>query len=91
MGSIAARNYGGSYAYSTSKSALNMITRGLAADLRGIITVALDPGWVKTDMGGQGAELTVHESASGILKVIDSLTPADSGEFLRWDGKYNPW
>jgi NAD(P)-dependent dehydrogenase (short-subunit alcohol dehydrogenase family) len=93
MGSITHRDYGGSYAYCASKAALNMITRGLAADLqpRGIIVTALDPGWVQTDMGGAGADLTPQESVSGMMKVIAGLKMADSGAFLRWDGSSLPW
>lgn len=93
MGSLDDRTYGGSYAYSTSKAALNMVTRGLAADLRstGITVLTLDPGWVQTDMGGDGAPLTPPESALGIIKVIDGLTAKDSGTFLRWDGSVHAW
>ncbi|MCB9452536.1 MAG: SDR family oxidoreductase [Anaerolineaceae bacterium] len=93
MGSLAARTYGADYAYCTSKAALNMVTRGLAADLRRdtITVIALDPGWVQTDMGSPDADLTPQESARGIRSVIDGLTPADSGAFLRWDGGSHPW
>lgn len=91
MASIEQRTYGGSYAYTASKAALNMTTRGLAADLRGVTVIALDPGWVKTRMGGRGAQLTTEESALGVLRVIDGLTPADSGGYFRWNGKRLPW
>jgi NAD(P)-dependent dehydrogenase (short-subunit alcohol dehydrogenase family) len=93
MGSLTLHDYGGDYGYSSSKAALNMVTRMLAADLRrhNIITVSLDPGWVQTDMGGRSASLTPQESARGILKVVDSLAQRDSGSYLRWDGGTHPW
>ena len=84
---------GGSYPYRTSKAALNMVVKGLAADLaaRGIIAVALSPGWVQTDMGGSNAKLTPEESVAGMRSVIDQLTPADSGRFLHYQGEDSPW
>jgi len=51
----------------------------------------IDPGWVKTDMGGAGATLEPEESARGLLAVIDGLTPEDAGRFLRYDGSEVPW
>jgi len=93
MGSIAMNDAGGHYPYRASKAALNMVVKGLSADLaaRGIIPVALSPGWVQTDMGGSGAELTPEESVAGMRAVIDGLTPADSGRFLNYQGEDRPW
>lgn len=93
MGSLNGRDYGGFYGYCTSKAALNMVTRGMAIDLNesSIVTIALDPGWVQTDMGGEEADLTPQESVSGMLRVIDSLTRKDNGAFLRWTGHTLPW
>jgi NAD(P)-dependent dehydrogenase (short-subunit alcohol dehydrogenase family) len=93
MASISDRTYGGSNAYCISKAGLNMLARGAAAELKkdGMIAVALDPGWVKTDMGGPHATLTPDESARGIIRVVDGLTMHDSGQFWRWDGQHNEW
>ncbi len=93
MGSLAERTYGADYAYCASKAALNMVTRGLASDLRRdkITIIALDPGWVQTDMGSPEADLTPQESAHGIRAVVESLNLAQTGQFLRWDGQQNPW
>ena len=79
--------------YSTSKAALNMLGKGLAATLasRRIIVVALSPGWVRTDMGGAGAPLSAEASVRGLRKVIERLTPRDSGRFLSHDGSEIPW
>lgn len=93
MGSLNDRDYGGYYGYCTSKAALNMVTRGLAADLAeyGIVTVSLDPGWVQTDMGGEDADLAPAEAVKGILRVIDTLTRKDNGTYLRWNGRTLAW
>lgn len=53
--------------------------------------ICMDPGWVKTALGGEGAMLETMESAAGILKVIGGLTPADSGKFWRYNGTHHPW
>jgi NAD(P)-dependent dehydrogenase (short-subunit alcohol dehydrogenase family) len=92
-GSLAQKSSGGGYSYSSSKSALNMLTRALAFDLRsaGIVVIAIHPGWVRTDMGGTTAPLSPAESARGVLDVADSLGPDDTGSFLRHDGREAPW
>ena len=79
--------------YATSKAALNMLVKGLAAHLarHAIIVVALSPGWVRTDMGGAQAPLTPEVSVSGLRKVIDKLKSTDSGRFLSHDGAEIPW
>ena len=79
--------------YSTSKAALNMLAKGLAATLgaRGISVVALSPGWVRTDMGGSGAPLSPQTSVAGLRKLIARLKPADSGRFFSYDGSSIPW
>jgi NAD(P)-dependent dehydrogenase (short-subunit alcohol dehydrogenase family) len=93
MASLENRTYGGSHSYCMSKAALNMASRGLASDLRArkIVVIALDPGWVRTDMGGPSATLAPHESANGILKVIDNLTMKDNGKYLDYRGGQHPW
>jgi NAD(P)-dependent dehydrogenase (short-subunit alcohol dehydrogenase family) len=58
---------------------------------RGIVVVALSPGWVRTDMGGAGAPLSPQASVTGLRKVIAALKPADSGRFLSYDGSSIPW
>ena len=79
--------------YSTSKAALNMLVKGLAATLaaRKIVVVALSPGWVRTDMGGDSAPLSPERSVAGLRKVISSLRETDSGRFLSHDGAEIPW
>ncbi|HVK86758.1 MAG TPA: SDR family oxidoreductase [Kofleriaceae bacterium] len=93
MGSIEDNKSGGAYAYRMAKVALNMMSRSLSVDLRadGITSVVINPGWVKTDMGGASAPTPVAESVAGILREVDRATLADSGEFLNWKGNRYPW
>lgn len=76
------------YCYGTSKAALNMFTRTLAAEMtpQGITVSAISPGWVKTDMGGPHAIITPDESAADLSRTIASLTIDQSGCFLGRDG-----
>jgi NAD(P)-dependent dehydrogenase (short-subunit alcohol dehydrogenase family) len=92
MGSIS-DNGGGWVPYRTSKAALNMAWNSLALDARsrGIACVLFSPGWVKTRMGGSGAEITSERSVSDMRALIDRLTIEDSGRFLRRDGSDLPW
>ena len=92
LGSIAEAS-GMTLPYATSKAALNMLVKGLAATLgaKGVRVVALSPGWVRTDMGGSGAPLGAETSVAGLRKVIAGLTPSDSGRFFSHDGSPIPW
>lgn len=87
------RERGGTYSYAASKAALNMYTRALAGadEMQGIAVVAFSPGWVKTEMGGDDAELTVEESIASLTEQINKLTPEDSGKFLNRDGTPRAW
>ena len=87
--------------YRTTKAALNMMTVCAAAEMRtnpktkSVKVIAVDPGWMNTDMGSRGgtikAPLEPRESAAGIVALIESLTPEDSGKFLNWRGEEMPW
>jgi NAD(P)-dependent dehydrogenase (short-subunit alcohol dehydrogenase family) len=92
LGSISEAS-GTTLPYATSKAALNMLVKGLAAHLsgRGIVVVALSPGWVRTDMGGAQAPLAPEASVRGLRNVIDKLKSTDSGRFLSHDGEEIPW
>ncbi|MET0361235.1 MAG: SDR family oxidoreductase [Sphingobium sp.] len=80
-------------AYRASKAAVNKVSQGLATDLsdKGIAVAALHPGWVRTDMGGRGADISPEESAAGIKAVLDGLSIGDSGKFWDYDGGIVPW
>ena len=93
MGSIADNTSGGSILYRSSKAAVNMVTRSLAIDLapRGITCVVINPGWVRTDMGGANATLEPSESISRMRHIIANLGPEQSGKFLNHTGSEYPW
>jgi NAD(P)-dependent dehydrogenase (short-subunit alcohol dehydrogenase family) len=93
LGSIASTQSFYTPSYAVSKVALNMAARLAAIPLaeQGIRSVALHPGWVKTDMGGPAAPLEAPESVSGMLRVIDTL-PADArGDLIDYSGETLPW
>lgn len=93
MGSIADNTSGGYVPYRTSKAAVNMVMRCAAIELarRRIVCIVINPGWVKTDMGGPGATLAPEKSVTAMRGVIDKLTAGDSGKFFNYDGREYPW
>jgi NAD(P)-dependent dehydrogenase (short-subunit alcohol dehydrogenase family) len=80
-------------AYRASKAALNKFAQCLADELRpsGVAVVSMHPGWVRTDMGGPGATLSVEESAEGIIKVVESLTLSDTRRYVDYRGVDIDW
>ncbi len=80
-------------AYRVSKQAVNRLMRGLATELKpqGVPVLIVHPGWVKTDMGGDGAQLSPEQSAAQLLKLIDKFDIASTGKFLAWNGKELAW
>lgn len=84
---------GGGYAYRASKAAATNLARNLAHDLapEGIAIAAWHPGWVRTDMGGSGADISASESAAGLLARLDALTPDKTGTFETYAGETIPW
>lgn len=93
LGSIGNNEHGQSYAYRTSKAALNMIARSLAVDLRerGIRVISMAPGWTQTALGGWSATWSVEDSVAKQIKVIAALGPEDTGRFLNLHGESVPW
>jgi NAD(P)-dependent dehydrogenase (short-subunit alcohol dehydrogenase family) len=70
-----------------------MVTKTLANDLagRGIIVISFHPGWVQSDMGGDGASIPATESVAGMRHVIEGLSAADNGKFFNYDGAPLEW
>lgn len=79
--------------YSISKAAQNMLTLHQSRDLKRnhAIVIAMDPGWVKTRMGGKGAMVEPEVSVASMLEVVNGLKREDSGKFYRFDGAPVPW
>lgn len=80
---------GGSYVYRASKAAALNLGRNLAADLKreGIAVGIYHPGWVRTGMGGDRADIGAEEAAKGLAARFDALSPATTGCFETWDGR----
>jgi NAD(P)-dependent dehydrogenase (short-subunit alcohol dehydrogenase family) len=80
-------------AYRASKAAVNKVMQGLATELEpeGIAVALVDPGWVRTDMGGPQAYNDPADVAAGILAVADRLSVADTGKFFKWTGEERPF
>ena len=93
MGSIADNTSGGWDAYRASKAAQNMLARSLSVDVarRGITVLSINPGWVKTDMGGAGASITVETSVRGIADQIAQRSGSAEHAFVGWNGRILPW
>ena len=93
VGSMEMNTSGGLYAYRASKAAVNAITKSMAIDLqsRGIIPVAIHPGWVTTAMGGSNAPIGVRQSVAGMLRVIEQLSGDSAGSVLTYEGVRLPY
>lgn len=93
LGSIATADSCRWFGYRASKAAVNMMMRGLASDLkeRGITSVCMHPGWVRTDMGGPKGLIDAPESVAGMRRAIDRLDASVSGGFFAYDGAEVPW
>lgn len=94
MGSITENERGRSYAYRTSKAALNCVMRSFAIDVqeKGIKVMLIHPGWVKTDMGGQQANLNVADSVRDMLQQVNQYMHCSHADVIRrFDGGTIPW
>ncbi|MFM8901054.1 MAG: SDR family oxidoreductase [Burkholderiales bacterium] len=92
MGSIGARSNAGGWLYRASKAALNSVLKDVSLVFKAqAICVSLHPGWVRTDMGGSDADLSVEQSAHDLRKLIAGLVPSDNGQFFNHDGQPIPW
>jgi len=91
LASIEHNEVGMSYAYRSSKAGLNMITKGMAAELDKMIVVAMAPGWCKTDLGGPDAEVDVDVSVKDQQITIAKLRKEDSGRYMDRGGETIPW
>lgn len=92
MGSIGARTSSGGWLYRASKAALNSVLKDASMALQGhAICIALHPGWVRTDMGGVGADLDVQTAVADMRRTLAGLKPGDNGRFFNHDGVALDW
>jgi NAD(P)-dependent dehydrogenase (short-subunit alcohol dehydrogenase family) len=92
MGSMGLRANPSGWLYRASKAALNSVLKDASLALAGrALCVALHPGWVRTDMGGEGADLDVAESVATMRRTLAALTSAEHGGFLNHDGQPLAW
>ena len=93
MGSIDDNYLGKYYFYRSSKAALNASARSLSIDWKndGLAVLMLHPGWVKTDMGGEEANLNIDASVSHMINVINDFSINETGSFLNYAGKKLEW
>lgn len=92
MGSLQ-RGGTGEFSYRASKAGVNKAIQAVAGELRqaGIIAFVMHPGWVRSDMGGAGADISIEQSAAGLIATIEAAGDSAAGEFLNYDGTSLPW
>jgi NAD(P)-dependent dehydrogenase (short-subunit alcohol dehydrogenase family) len=94
MGSIGDNSSGGWDVYRASKASQNILARSLSvteAERRGVTVLSINPGWVKTDMGGGGASIDVETSVRGIAEQIDRRRGSAQHAFVGWNARELPW
>lgn len=93
MGSVSLMSSGAGWLYRASKAALNSAVRSASLELgpRGIVCIAFHPGWVRTDMGGAGADIDVTSSVAGMRHVLASANESHNGKFLNYGGEQLSW
>lgn len=92
MGSMGLRESAGNWLYRASKAAANSVLKDISIAWQGkALCISLHPGWVKTDMGGSGADIDVATSAAGMRRVLAGLRPQDNGGFYNYDGTPLAW
>jgi NAD(P)-dependent dehydrogenase (short-subunit alcohol dehydrogenase family) len=93
QGSIANNERGGFEIYRASKSALNQLMRSYAARHRAArrTLLLMAPGWVKTELGGPGAALTIDQSIPSLVDTVDAQRGRGGLQYLDYRGQTVPW
>jgi NAD(P)-dependent dehydrogenase (short-subunit alcohol dehydrogenase family) len=93
MGSIGLTTRADAWLYRASKAALNSVVKSASTQLgpRGVVCMALNPGWVRTDMGGPSAALDVRDSVAALRRVIAAANRSHNGRFLQYTGEQLEW
>jgi NAD(P)-dependent dehydrogenase (short-subunit alcohol dehydrogenase family) len=93
MGSVSLMQSSSGWLYRASKAALNGVLKAASIELgaQGIVCLALHPGWVRTDMGGAGADIDATVSVTGMRRVIEAADAASNGSFFDYTGDRLAW
>jgi NAD(P)-dependent dehydrogenase (short-subunit alcohol dehydrogenase family) len=93
MGSVSLMSGSSGWLYRASKAAVNAAVRAASIDLgpHGVVCIAFHPGWVRTDMGGAGADIDATTSVSGMRRVIAAANASHNGKFLNYNGEQLSW
>jgi NAD(P)-dependent dehydrogenase (short-subunit alcohol dehydrogenase family) len=79
--------------YRASKAAVNSALRSTSLELgpQGVVCIAFHPGWVRTDMGGAGADIDASASVAGMRRVLATANDSSNGKFLNYNGEQLAW
>jgi NAD(P)-dependent dehydrogenase (short-subunit alcohol dehydrogenase family) len=93
MGSISLMSSTSGWLYRASKAAANAALRSMSLELgpHGIVCIAFHPGWVRTEMGGAGADIDAATSVTGMRRVLSSANASQNGKFLNFNGEQLSW
>jgi len=93
MGSTSLMSSSAGWLYRASKAAVNAAVKAASIELgpHGVVCIAFHPGWVRTDMGGAGADIDVGHSVSGMRRVLAAANPSHNGKFLNYTGEQLSW
>ena len=91
LGSVAGNTGGGTEVYRASKAALNTLLRSYASRHPQRAIIAMHPGWVRTDMGGANATVSVEDSARGMVTAIAARSGHAGCVFIDYRGQTIPW
>ncbi len=93
MGSISLTNNTSSWLYRASKAAVNAALRVASLDLgaQGVVCIAFHPGWVRTEMGGAGADIDSATSVAGMRRILASANDSSNGKFINYNGEQLSW
>jgi NAD(P)-dependent dehydrogenase (short-subunit alcohol dehydrogenase family) len=93
MGSVSLMSGSSGWLYRASKAAVNAAVKAASLELapHGVVCFAFHPGWVRTDMGGAGADIDVETSVSGMRRVLAQANSSHNGKFLNYGGEQLSW
>jgi NAD(P)-dependent dehydrogenase (short-subunit alcohol dehydrogenase family) len=93
MGSTGLMQTNSGWLYRASKAALNNVLRAASLELgpQGVVCIAFHPGWVRTDMGGPGADIDAPTSVQSMRRVLAFANDSHNGKFLNYNGEQLAW